>query len=180
MGSTRHEKSFVDFEQPYEQNIIGLKGIIYFGVGLFLLIVITFGLMWALMDALEDNKRDEMQESQNPMALGDRDRIPPEPRLQVAPGFNVETAEGTQNLELRPPQAEYWELRKQWELDWKNGVRDTRTGVVTSMPIDQAKEAFLQQNANTNAAPEAQKLFEDSRTYFIDSSSGRMATLKRQ
>ena len=34
MGSTKHEKSFVDFEQPYEQNVIGLKGIFYFGIGL--------------------------------------------------------------------------------------------------------------------------------------------------
>ena len=44
----KHEKSFVDFDKPYEQNLIGLQGIIYFAVGLFLLIVITFGLMWAL------------------------------------------------------------------------------------------------------------------------------------
>jgi len=48
MGSTRHEKSFVTFEKGYEQNIIGLKGILYFGIGLLILILITFGLMWAL------------------------------------------------------------------------------------------------------------------------------------
>ena len=40
MGSTKHEKSFVDFEKPYEQNVIGFRGIVYFAVGLFLLISI--------------------------------------------------------------------------------------------------------------------------------------------
>ena len=57
MGSTKHEKSFVDFEKPYEQNIIGFKGIVYFGVGLVLLIVITFGLMWALLGVFEDQAK---------------------------------------------------------------------------------------------------------------------------
>ena len=41
MGSTKHEKTFVDYDKTYEQNIIGLKGIVYFGVGLLLLIVVT-------------------------------------------------------------------------------------------------------------------------------------------
>lgn len=36
-----HEKSFVDYERPYETNIIGLRGVIYFAVGLFLLIVVS-------------------------------------------------------------------------------------------------------------------------------------------
>ncbi len=41
----KHEKTFVDFDKAYETNLIGLRGVIYFGVGLFLLIVVTFGLM---------------------------------------------------------------------------------------------------------------------------------------
>ena len=47
MGNTKHEKTYVDFDKPYEENIIGIRGIIYFATGLFLLIVVTFGLMWA-------------------------------------------------------------------------------------------------------------------------------------
>src|SRR5512134_1586142 len=116
MGSTKHEKSFVDFEQPYEQNIIGLKGIFYFGIGLFMLIVITFGLMWALLNVFEDQKVEEMDKERNPMAMTERDRLPPEPRLQAAPGFGVEGPNGKVNLELRAPQAEYWELQKQWKV----------------------------------------------------------------
>ncbi len=66
MGSTKHEKSFVDFDQPYEQNTIGLKGIFYFGIGLFVLIVITFGLMWALLGVFEEDAKQN-KASANPM-----------------------------------------------------------------------------------------------------------------
>src|SRR5829696_6520591 len=131
MGSTKHEKSFVDFEQPYEQNIIGLKGIFYFGIGLFLLIVITFALMAALLNVFEDDARVN-KKSDNPMARTETERLPPEPRLQVAPGFGVEGTDGKINLELKAPQSEYWELHKQWIQTWEHGQKDPATGAVTS------------------------------------------------
>jgi hypothetical protein len=179
MGATRHEKSFVDYDQPYEQNIIGLKGIVYFGIGLFLLIVITFGLMWALQNVLEDNAKIEKTRD-NPMAMSDRERLPPEPRLQAAPGFWVDSPEGRKNFELREPQAEYRELRKQWENEWKQGVRDSSTGAVTALPIDAAKEAVLGQNMKARTDENSIQSAEQTRTYIIDSSSGRVATLKRR
>jgi hypothetical protein len=179
MSSAKHEKSFIDFDKPYEQNIVGLKGIIYFGVGLLLLIVITFALMWALNGVLEDNAR-ETKGSTNPMALSDRERLPPEPRLQAAPGFKVEGPNGPVNLELTAPQSEYWELKKQWEAAWKNGVKDPRTGTVISLPIEQAKERVLQQNLKARSDAEAAKAAEDARKRIIDSSSGRLATLKHK
>ena len=43
-----------DLNKPYEQNEIELKGIMGFGIGLFLLIVVTFGLMWAFLNVLND------------------------------------------------------------------------------------------------------------------------------
>ena len=101
MGKTRHEKSYVDFDKPYEQNLIGLRGIIYFGVGLFLLVVITFGLMWLLLDVFETQVRESDAQARNPMQLTEQERLPPEPRLQAAPGFGVDTKDGRVNLELR-------------------------------------------------------------------------------
>jgi hypothetical protein len=180
MGSTKHEKSFVDFEKPYEQNIIGLKGIIYFGVGLLLLILVTFGLMWALMNVLEDNKVEELKGQQNPMAMSDRERLPPEPRLQVAPGFGVDSPDGRVNLELREPQAEYRVLRQQWQEEWREGIKDPKSGAVTALPIDEAKQVFLQQNPSATSGPEAQRVLNDSLMYVSDSSSGRVALLKRR
>lgn len=180
MGSTKHEKSFVDFEQPYEQNIIGLKGIFYFGIGLFMLIVITFGLMWALLNVFEDQKVEEMDKERNPMAMTERDRLPPEPRLQSAPGFGVEGPNGKVNLELRAPQAEYRELQKQWKEIWEHGQKDPHTGVVTSMPVNEAKEKFLSGQIKAKSGPEVEQTASKSKMYFSDASSGRRASERRR
>lgn len=179
MGLAKHEKSFVDFDKPYEQNVIGLKGIFYFGTGLFVLIVITFALMWAFKGVLEEDAK-ETKKTTNPMIMSDKERLPPEPRLQVAPGFGVESDRGKVNLELRASQSEYRELRKQWEEIWKNGRKDEKTGTIVSMSIDQAKEKFLQQGVKAKSGAEAEKAMTDSRMVISDSSAGRMATLKRR
>lgn len=179
MGSTKHEKSFVDFEQPYEQNVIGLKGIFYFGIGLFLLIVITFGLMWALLNVFEDDAK-ESKKSDNPMAMSEKERLPPEPRLQLAPGFQVDGPNGKVNLELKAPQAEYWELQKQWKDVWEHGRKDPRTGAITAMGINEAKEKFLSQQVKAKSGADAESAATTSKLYFSDSSSGRRATEKRR
>ena len=179
MSSAKHEKSFVDFDKPYEQNVIGLKGIVYFGLGLLLLIIITFALMWAFNGVLEENAQ-ETKRSDNPMALSDRERLPPEPRLQAAPGFGVDGPNGRVNLELQAPQSEYVELKRQWEAAWKNGTKDARTGTVISLPIDQAKQMVLQRNLKARTGPEAEQSAKNSQMSLNDSSSGRKATLRRR
>lgn len=180
MGSPKHEKSFVDFEKPYEQNVIGLKGIFYFGIGLLFLIVITFGLMWALKSVLEENAKETKDSVTNYMILPDNERLPPEPRLQAAPGFGVEGEHGRINLELREPQAEYRDLKKQWDDIREHGEKDETTGTLIAMPIGQAEEVFLQRAVKAKSDPEAEKALNDSRMVISDSSSGRMATLKRR
>jgi hypothetical protein len=179
MGSTKHEKSFVDFEQPYEQNVVGLKGVVYFGVGLVLLIIITFALMWALLNVLKENSIPEKGTS-GPMAQSEIERLPPEPRLQAAPGFGVEAQDGRVNMELKAPQSEYRELRKQWAETWEHGAKDAKTGAISSMPIDAAKEKFLEQAVKARSGQEAEQQTLRSKMYFTDSSSGRRATERRR
>ena len=179
MGSTKHEKSFVDFEQPYEQNVIGLKGIVYFGVGLFLLIVITFGLMWALLNVFETDAK-ETKGKPGYMAMSETERLPPEPRLQAAPGFGVNSENGRVNLELRAPQSEYRELHKQWLELWEKGMKDPHNGAISSMPVDMAKEKFLEQGAKARSGVEAEQQTLRSKMYFSDASSGRVASEKRR
>jgi hypothetical protein len=181
MGSARHEKSFVDFEKPYEQNIIGLKGIVYFGIGLFLLIVITFWLMWALNGVLEDNAKETMASTQpKEMRMTEKEKLPPEPRLQLAPGFQVEGDGGRVILELKAPQAEYWELKKQWEHIWKEGRKDDRTGTIVAMPVDKAKELLLTKAVKARSGPDAEKAKQDSRLLTGDANSGRTANVRRR
>jgi len=179
MGSTRHEKSFVTFEKGYEQNVLGLRGIVYFGIGLFILIVITFFLMWALLKVFRDRAEEERAPA-SPMARNDRERLPPEPRLQLAPGFGIDTKDGRVNLELRPPNAEYQEFRKTWFDIWKNGEKDKSTGAVAILPIDEAKQRLLSQAPKATSDPNAQQFYDNSRLYFSDASSGRVASLKRR
>lgn len=176
---SKHEKSFVDFEQPYEQNLIGLKGIFYFGIGLFLLIVVTFALMWVFLGVLEEDAK-ATKTSANPLAMSEKERLPPEPRLQLAPGFGVESSSGPVNLELMAPQAEYSELKKQWEAAWMEGQNDARTGTVISMPIDKAKELVIQKNLKAKSGPDAEKAAKEPSMIISDASSGRMASLKRR
>ena len=113
------------------------------------------------------------------MAMNDKERLPPEPRLQSAPGFGVDSENGRVNMELVPPQAEYRELAKQWEDLWEHGQKDKQTGVVTLVPIDEAK-ADSWVRSESRSRPRADELLEESRMYVSDASSGRMASEKRR
>jgi len=179
MGSTRHEKSFVTYEKGYEQNILGLRGIVYFGVGLLLLIVITFALMWALLKVFAD-RAAEANGQPHPLAMSERESLPPEPRLQLAPGWNVQTENGEVNLELAQPGAEYAALSKQWQQIWAKGVRDEKTGVTSMLPIEVAKQKVLEQNFKARSDDASAKEWDASRLFYSDASSGRMASEKRR
>jgi hypothetical protein len=179
MGKTKHEKTFVDFDKPYEQNLIGLRGVIYFGVGLFLLIVVTFGLMWAFQDVMEDQAKQTI-DKQSPMAMNERDKLPPEPRVQLAPGFGVDGPNGRVNLELKDPRSEYLELHKQWEALWKDGQKDVKTNTIIALPIEEAKKKLLEQNPKARTGNEAQNALEEARSFVSGSSAGRTRTDKRR
>ncbi len=172
----KHENNFADFEKPYESNVIGLRGIIYFAIGLFLLIVITFGLMLFLQNIMEEQSV-ATKDARPPMMMNDQERLPPEPRLQAAPGFGVDTKQGRVNLELRASQSEYRNLQEQWATLWKDGQKDEKTGTTVTLPLEEAKQKFLEQNAGKPQpnAEQEQKTVRDSRSIVSLSSSGRTA-----
>ncbi len=171
----KHEKSYVDFDKPYETNLIGLRGVVYFGVGLFLLIVVTFGLMYFLENVMEQRAAETIDQK-NPMTMNNEERLPPEPRLQAAPGFGVETSQGFVNLELKAPQSEYRELHQQWEKDWAQGQKDPKTGTIMSLPIEESKNKLLEENIKAGNAEAEQKVLKDSRSIISYSSAGRLAS----
>lgn len=179
MSSKKHVDTVEDLNKAYEENTIGLKGIFSFAVGLFFLIVITFGLMWAFLGVLRDYWVETAGPA-NPMLMSEKERLPAEPRLQGAPGFGVDSEKGRVNLELTIPQAEYRELQKQWKDLWEHGRKDAKSGAVTAMPIDQAKEKLLSLNVKAKSGEEAEALLSRSKVSITDSSAGRMATLTRR
>lgn len=172
--STKHTNTPADLDKNYEENEIGLKGIIYFGVGLFLLIVITFPLMWAFLGVMKDVATDTAEPA-NPMSLSEKERLPVEPRLQLAPGFGVDSEKGRVNLELLAPQSEYRELRKQWDELIAKGHVDPKTGTVISLPIEAAKAKFLASNVKARSGADAEKVFADAHKFVSDASAGRIA-----
>lgn len=178
MAHSGHENTNQNVDLAYERNEIQLKGILFFAGGLFLLVVITFGLMWALYGVMESDAKVRMA-SDNPMQLSEIDRLPPEPRLQGAPGFGVESEKGRINLELGAPQAEYLELQKQWKELREKGLKHPETGVVIAMPIEDAKKALLEQNIKAKSGEDAERTMSESRKLVSDSSSGRRAGFTR-
>ena len=179
MSSAKHDNDAVDLGRPYEENDIQLKGILGFGIGLVLLIVVTFLLMSVFIKELRGYFH-ESADPPNPMAMTDKERLPPEPRLQLAPGFGVESEKGWKNFELRESQAEYRELRQQWEKVWSHGLKDEKTGAVTVLPIDEAKARFLAENAKAKSGADAAVLYDISREFVSDSSAGRLPSEKRR
>ena len=178
MTSRKEERPAAYYDKSYEQNEIRLRGILYFGAGLLVLIVITFALMWALLGVMKDEMADKNEVS--PMAVSEKDKLPPEPRLQLAPGFKVDSPDGTLNLELLPPSAEYHEVRREWDRLLEKGQIDPNTGTVIMMPIDVAKEKLLEENIKAKSGPDVEHALINSRTYVSDSSAGRLASERRR
>lgn len=180
MGKTKHEKSFVDFEHPYERNIIGLRGVIYFGIGLLLLIVITFGLMLFFQNVLLDQAEQDNKNNVNPMAETGKERLPKgSVRLQAAPGFGVETKDGYVNLELMHPQAE-WEVVQEMNKDLLENGEKTESGTVTALPIEKAKEKLMEGKSETTSNEQGNELYKDSMMIISESSAGRVPSVRRR
>src|SRR5258708_32368361 len=97
----------------HEVSDVYISGIAKFAVGLSILMLVSFLLMWIMFRAF-DARTTEPQRS--PMALSDKERLPPEPRLQGAPGFGA-GLEKTGTLDPRviaddgnQPKSPVWEI----------------------------------------------------------------------
>lgn len=176
MGS-HGKKVEIDLSKPYEKNEIGLRGIVLTTVALFLTCVVSFFLMWVLQTEMERYWVDEEKKIASPMDLNSQERLPPEPRLQSAPGFGVDSQKGRINLELKHPQAEWEELQKLWAAEEKNGQKVVVNGqeTVVTLPIDEAKKQYLAtQGAKT--AEDVKKLKSQTDSYYTTAVSGRKPT----
>ncbi len=155
-----------DWQNPdvlHEHSDVNVRGILWFTLGLFILGIVTVILMRLLFVVFENRARAvDAARPASPMELSEKDRLPPEPRLQAAPGFgiNVEKSQESAlessgfrvkddrvNLQLREPQAEMKVLNKMWEQELKNGRIDPNTGALVGMPIEQAKQKLIAESA---------------------------------
>src|SRR5919199_3566938 len=92
----------------HESSDVNVRSIIIFAGGLFLFGVIVHILMLLMFNYMEKRaERDEAAHPRGPMAITQKEMMPPEPRLQLAPGFGVSLGEGKDgiNLQLKEPNA---------------------------------------------------------------------------
>src|SRR5712692_11206487 len=68
----------------HEVSDVYISGIAKFVVALSILMIASFLLMWVMFRAFDARVKEPKR---SPMALSGKERLPPEPRLQGAPGF---------------------------------------------------------------------------------------------
>ena len=138
----------------HEVSDVYVPGIVKFLAALSVLTIATFILMWGFFRVLE---KQETEPPRSPMALTEKDRLPPEPRLQGAPGFS-EDLEKTAAIKKEEsgsaitagssqPKDALYEiniLREHWHDVLEKGPVD-QSGRRYGMPIEKAKEEILKQ-----------------------------------
>ena len=125
----------------HEISDVNVSGILKFVAGLTIMTAVVFVLMLLLFKFLNSKK----ETVPGPMAMTEQERLPPEPRLQAAPGFGVKLENGQWvNLQNREPQAEYRAVRDLWEQRLKCKGRDELSRLVWCVTIDDAMEKVLE------------------------------------
>ena len=140
----------------HETSDVSVGGIVKFVIALTVLTIVIFFGLWGMFRVL-DRKAEQKDVQRSPMALRDNERLPPEPRLQSAPGFAAQLQEKpspaaaarseTAGEVLPKPKSPLWEidaLRAQWKDVLDNGPRD-QNGNRYGMPIEEAKNKLIQQ-----------------------------------
>ena len=128
----------------HEMSDVNVSALLKFVAALTIMTVAVYILMLFLFNFL-NAKEARNEPPAGPMAMTEQESLPPEPRLQLAPGFGVKLENGQWvSLEKRDPQAEYHAVRQQWDRDLKcDGADQARNpGCV---PIDQAMQKLLEQ-----------------------------------
>jgi hypothetical protein len=139
----------------HETSDVYVAGIMKFVIGLFVLTVGVYVLVWGMFRVFEARTKEPPPP---PMALSADERLPPEPRLQGAPGFGEDLEEKARTAkseepaanpprESRKPKDPLWEikiLRAQWNDVLEHGPVD-QNGKRYGMPIEKAKEEILKQ-----------------------------------
>jgi hypothetical protein len=178
-------------------NDVQMRGIIGFLVGLAVMTVVVYLLM-LLMFKVMDSRPDpaDLKNPRSPLALKERERLPPEPRLQSAPGFaqkleseaqpkesEAHAEKGHAKDQAESPKDRTFELEKlqeKWQQDLKDGPKDS-SGKVIGIGIDQAMEQLVNENAlPVRAITTATKAEEFGVDMPTAASSGRVTEKRKQ
>ena len=166
-------------EVTHERSDINVRGVLMFVLALTIATAAVAAGMYLLFGYFE--KQQAKEKGPGPMALKPGERLPPEPRLQAAPGFEITLEDGQKvNLEKGAPQAEYEALLKQWKENLQTGLKDS-SGKVVGIPINQAIEKVVSGTGLPTSAKDASsKLHDHAISMPTAASSGRETERKLQ
>lgn len=166
-------------EVTHETSDVSVKGVAMFVVVLSISIAIVSAGVWIMFRYF--NAEEAKAPPPGPMALTSSERLPPEPRLQAAPGFAATLQNGKRvELPLSAPQAEYRVLREEWEKELNGELKD-QSGNPTGMPIDQAMKQIVSGGGLPTRAQNAPgKLSDYAISLPTAESSGRETTKRVQ
>src|ERR1044071_5411551 len=160
-------------EVTHERSDVSVRGVLTFVVVLTLATAAVSAGMWGLFRFFEAQEAKEPKRGPMAIAENDKRRLPPEPRLQSAPGFEIKLENGeTKSLEKAIPQAEYNALRAQWNENLKTGLKD-QSGNVVGMPIEQAMKSVVSSGLPSRVKGPGGKLSDYAISMPTASSSGR-------
>ena len=153
MSETPDVSYIKNVDVAHEASDVQVRGIMNFVIALSVLIIGSCVLMWGTFRLFAARAKEP---ARSPMALSEKESLPPEPRLQGAPGFaeklepkqtKTEATTETAGERLPPPKDPLFEirvLRDQWSDVLKNGPVD-QNGKRYGMPIEEAKKKLIEQ-----------------------------------
>ena len=134
----------------HEGSTAQVAGITWFIIVLTVSVVFIAWLVAAVLNTFEGReKKAELESRPSPFAA-ERPKLPPEPRLQLAPNSEAQIDKNEPpNLKTQHPLEEMKHLRDSWEKQLNSyGWVDEQGGVVR-IPIDDAKKLLLQRGLPT-------------------------------
>lgn len=173
----------------HEHSDVNVAGIAKFTLGLFILTVFTFGLIKVMQWGFEEAAR-ATDPPKNPMTAMTKDAngkevkdmnavLPPEPRLQVAPGFRYVRKDGKViDLSLNAPWSEWHEFQKEYAEIQEKGLKDEKGNYIIK-PIEEVEKELLKQGFPTRQQSNAETM-EEANKMPSGSSSGRKTEVRHQ
>jgi len=137
----------------HEESDVAVRPLLWFVGGLTLFTIITCVAMLLLFMFFQG--REEAEElAPSPLARQGAERLPPEPRLQLAPGWEVEAngkrqdlSYGTQTNYVPQPWSEWILVNEEWQRELKEyGWADQQAGTAR-IPVDRAIDLYLERRA---------------------------------
>ena len=127
------------------------------------------------------------QETQNepppgPMAMSGQESLPPEPRLQSAPGFAQDLSKSGGDLNSDKPKDPLWEihvLRQQWNRELREGPKDS-SGRSVGIPIQAAMEKLVTDQGAKPGESKITRPFEGYGEQMPTAASSGRVTVKRE